>query len=397
MVISGIICEYNPFHLGHEAHIAATRERLGAEAAVICVMSGNFVQRGEPAIVSKHARAEMALCCGADLVLENPAPWALGSAERFALGGVGVLAALGLPVTLSFGSECGDIEALRRTADILCGEGVLNEAKLGLKAGISFAAAREAAVRALSPEAAELLRRPNNILAVEYLKAIRALGAENIEAVTVRRVLTEHDGAESGGLAPASRLREILREGGSIGEFVPEAAMEILRREISSGAAPGDPKAIETAALWRLRTMTEAEWAALPDATEGLWRRMAEAGKTAASLEEFYSEVKTKRYALSRLRRMTAAAMLGITAEMQAAQPPYIRVLGANEKGRSLLHEAKKQAEKPIITKPAAIKLLPPEAQKVFETEARATDLFALTTPASRQGAKEWQTSPVMK
>ena len=398
MKIAGIIAEYNPFHSGHALHIEKTREKCGEDTAVVCVMSGSFVQRGEPAILSKRARAEMALVSGADLVLENPTVWAVSSAERFAAGGVAVLQALNLPIVLSFGSECGDIEKLQKSADFLGSDAVREGVKLAMKAGISYAAAREKALAAVYREGAELLRGPNNILGVEYLKAISALGAEKIEPFTFQRIATEHDGAESGSLAPASRLRELIRVGGDVSPYIPEAAHAILSRELEAGLAPANINNIEAAILYRLRTMGEEEFAALPDASEGVWRRLMAAGRREASLDTVLSSVKSKRYALSRIRRMVAAAALGISAEDQRGLPPYIRVLGCNERGREVLRLARTAAKKPLITKPATAKLLDPEAREIFDIDVRATDLFrlALNDPENRLGGTEWTYGPVI-
>ena len=398
MKIAGIIAEYNPFHSGHALHIEKTREKCGEDTAVVCVMSGSFVQRGEPAILSKRARAEMALVSGADLVLENPTVWAVSSAERFAAGGVAVLQALNLPIVLSFGSECGDIEKLQKSADLLGSDAVREGVKLAMKAGISYAAAREKALSAVYREGAELLRGPNNILGVEYLKAISALGADKIEPFTFQRIATEHDGAESGSLAPASRLRELIRVGGDVSPYMPEAAHAILRCELEAGLAPANINNIEAAILYRLRTMSEEEFAALPDASEGVWRRLMAAGRREASVDAVLSSVKSKRYALSRIRRMVAAAALGISAEYQRGLPPYIRVLGCNERGREVLRLARTAAKLPIITKPATAKLLDPEAREIFDIDVRATDLFrlALNDPENRLGGTEWTYGPVI-
>lgn len=396
MKIAGIISEYNPFHSGHALHIAKTREFTG-DAPVVCVMSGAFVQRGEPAILRKHARAEMALRCGADLVLENPTPWATASAERFALGGVAVLDALGLPAYLSFASECGRIEPLRRAAEAEKAEGTLTDIKSALASGVSFASARDAVVSRLTGDS-ELLKKPNNLLGVEYLKAIAALGSD-IEPVTFLREGAEHDGGVGGGLASASHLRELMQRGGDVSAFVPEAAMPVLMRELEAGRAPICREALEYAVMYRLRTMTAGEYASLPDSGEGLWRRLMEAGRTEPTVEAVLAAVKTKRYALSRIRRMVTAALLGVTGEMQRALPPYIRVLGMTERGMEVLHEAKKTAKLPIITKPAAGKLLlTGEAKIIFETDERAADIAALASPDTemRRGREDMTTSAVV-
>lgn len=398
MLLSGIICEYNPFHSGHKAHIDMTRELLGGDAAIVCVMSGNFVQRGEPAILTKHARTEAALNCGADLVLENPVIWSTASAERFALAGVSILAALGLDMTISFGSECGDAETLKKAADALSSDRAQDIIKAGLEDGLSYAAARQRAADALLGGDADIIKKPNNILGVEYLKAIKALGAEHISPLTFKRISTEHDGEEKDGLAPASLLREMLNTGEDAAEYMPPESAAILNREIAAGRAPVTLKSAESAILYRLRTMAEEDYAALPDASEGFYLRLMRVARTASSYAEILENTKTKRYAMSRIRRMVLASLLGITAEMQNELPPYIRVLGANDRGRKILRQAKKSAALPIITKPAAARNLNENARRAFETEALATDIYnlMLPDPAQRLGGTEWTRGPVI-
>lgn len=397
MPYAGIICEYNPFHLGHGEHIRKTRELLGGGTGVICVMSGNFVQRGEPAIMEKHPRARAALFGGADLVLEIPAIWSTASAERFSEAGVHILASLGVPVTLSFGSECGDAEAIRRIAQgILSPEAQALTAQ-SLKDGVSYAAARQTAARELFGEEAELLKEPNNILGVEYLKAIIKHGYSHITPMTFKRIGTSHDGAAAEGLAPASLIRELLWGGGDVSEYMPKSALDIYNRQVRLGRAPVRMEKAEEAVLYRLRTMTDEEFSRLPDAAEGLDNRLALAGRTARSYAEVLENTKTKRYAMSRIRRMVLCAVLGITADMQRGLPPYIRVLGFNNRGREILHEVKKTASLPIITKPASARRLEAEARDVFELEARATDIYSLMCPKVSAGGGEWTANPVVE
>ena len=174
MKTAGIICEYNPFHAGHAWQIAEIRRTLGEDTAVVCAMSGNFVQRGDFAILRKHVRAEAAVRGGADLVLELPTPWATASAECFARGGVEVLSGTGVVDTLCFGSECAKIEKLLRLAQFLTSDDFANALRTELDKGISFAAARELAAEKMQGDDAEILRGPNDILGVEYCKALQA-------------------------------------------------------------------------------------------------------------------------------------------------------------------------------------------------------------------------------
>ena len=268
----GIIAEFNPFHRGHAALIQAALENGATHVAV--VMSGDFVQRGAPALLSKWSRAEMALRCGADAVFELPLPWAMAGAERFALGGVFLLAQLGCR-RICFGSECGDVRALQETAALLLSPAFSAQLKLELSRGTGFAAAREAAVRALAgPQAAALLQTPNNTLGIEYLKAAQLLGVE-LEPFTITRFGAEHhDSAPRGGFASATALREWIQKGEGWESFVPPEAAEILKREIALGACPTDPARMERALLFRLRSITLAEFASLPDISEGLENRL---------------------------------------------------------------------------------------------------------------------------
>lgn len=394
MQITGIICEYNPFHLGHLRQMEAARADAGEDTALVCVMGGNFVQRGEPAALSKHARAEMAVRCGADLVVELPLPWAMASAERFAAGGVALLRTLGAE-KIAFGCECPDVQRLQGLAEALLQEETKELVRKELLTGVSYAAAREQALRDLLGEDAGLLREPNNILAVEYLKAMAAQGA-NMRAIAVPRFGAKHDGAAAEGIASASHIRQMLVSGEDPAKYMPEAAVEILRRELAAGRGPVTLASAEGAILYRLRTMTDAEFESLPDGGEGLWRRLMECARREPTLEAVLSAAKTKRYALSRLRRMVLAAYLGVRLDMQKGEPPYIRVLAVRERGREVLRQVKAHTNRPILTKPAAAKELDAPAREVFELEARAGDLYALLypNPAERSGGAEWRATP---
>ena len=384
MMTAGIVAEYNPFHRGHAWHIARIRETLGADTAIVCVMSGHWVQRGECALTDKWRRAGLALAGGADLVLELPTPWAMASAEAFARGAVSLLEATGVVDVLSFGSESGQTAALARLARCL-NSGAYQE-RLGeaLKRGISFAAARQAAAeQILGKEAASPLSRPNDNLAVEYLRALPA----GIGALAVRRIGAEHDGPAADGYASASAIRGMIRRG--------ESAEEYLTAPWTGAAAQMDR--IERAVLARLRTMTTEDFAALPDGApaEGLPQRLYRAARQAGSLDAFYTLAKTKRYPHARLRRLALRAFLGIDAAACAGLPPYLRVLGFTPRGQVLLREMKGKAGLPVITKPARARQLPAAARACFEREERYTDLFGLCLPHALPCGLEWTCGPV--
>lgn len=377
MTAAGIVAEYNPFHAGHAHHIAETRRLLGPDTAVVCVMSGNWVQRGDCAVFDKWTRARAALDRGADLVLELPTVWALSSAEGFARGAVSVLAAAGVVTHLSFGSECGDVEELRRVA--ACLDSPACAAALGrqLDSGQPFAVCRQrAAAEVLGEDLAGLLAFPNNNLGVEYIRAVNALKSE-IRSVTVPRRGAGHDGGDHPDFPSASFLREGLR--------------------CQGGADVAELRHCERAILARLRTMSAADWVQLPDsgAAEGLPRRLERAGRECASLEEFYDRAKTRRYAHARLRRLALWAFLGLTAADIPNAPPYLRVLGLNGRGRELLREMKARATVPVLIKPAHISALGEDARRLFALEARCTDLYGLCFPQPASCGREWTVSPV--
>ncbi|MEL4106221.1 nucleotidyltransferase family protein [Oscillospiraceae bacterium WX1] len=392
MKIAGIISEYNPIHNGHVHHIAETRRLLGADTAIVCAMSGNFVQRGELAVFSKHARAEAAVLCGADLVVELPLPSVLSSAALFALGGVALLNALGVITHLSFGSEAGDVAPLAEVAEGLLRPEMDGLIQKELMLGVSYAVARQRAAYRLFGEKACLLETPNNILGIEYIKALKTLGASMLP-VTVRRLGAAHD---SPGNESASALRAQMRAGKEIWPFIPEEAGRLYRAEIAARRGPVFMAGIETALLARLRMLKPDDFAALPDASEGLERRLMRAALTAPTLEALYGMTKTKRYALSRLRRMVMCAALGLTASESRAMPCFARVLALNKTGMAVLHHIKETSSLPVITKPASAKGLNGPALSLFRKEAAATDFYVLACPGAenRSGGQEWMRSP---
>ena len=401
MQIAGIIIEYNPMHSGHMHLLKETRARLGADGAVICVMSGNFIQRGDFALLGKLSRAEAAVRSGADLVLELPLPWAVSSAERFADGGVQALMATGLVTHLAFGSECGDAAALQRVASALVSEAFSHHLKRELPLGNSFAAARQRAAAALlSPEDVSLLSAPNNILGVEYCKSL-LLHHSAMQPLTVPRRGAAHDDETAGGEHPsASAVRACLRNGerDAAMALMTPAMAEIYRREEDAGRAPVFGDTCERAVLARLRSMTEAEFFALDEGREGLCNRLYAASQKAASLEELLAAAKTKRYAYARLRRMVLWAYLGLTPADFPQNLPYLRVLAANGTGCGLLAKMRKCAALPVLTKPADVRRLDTAARRLFAQEARATDLYTLAYPnlAAAAGGIEWKEGPVI-
>lgn len=380
MAVAGIIAEYNPFHRGHAWQIEALRERLGSDTAVVAVMSGNYVQRGDFAICSKHARAEMAILGGVDLVLELPTPWASATAERFAQGAVAILKATGIATHLAFGCESGDLSMLSDAAAALNRSEYPELVRSFLARGMTFAAARQEAVRELAGEAAKVLSRPNNALAVEYLCAL-AEQDSGIVPLALPRIGADHDSAELGSYPSASAIRNVLISGGDWKPLVSKDTAAIMEREMEQGRAPATMRAAERAILAKLRSMEEDEFKPFDGGGEGLFHRFYSAVRTGRDVESVLETAKTKRYPLARLRRMLLHSYLGVAQAAQGEKPPYIRVLGAGERGRMLLRQMSETAQLPVITRPADARKLERSACALFERESACTDLYTLAMP----------------
>jgi predicted nucleotidyltransferase len=398
MAVAGIIGEYNPFHNGHCYQISATRAALGRDTRIVCVLSGTFVQRGDVAVFDKFARAEMAICGGADLVLELPVPWSLASAESFARGAVGILGQIGVVTHLSFGSEAGELSGLEQIAHHLSQVAFEQRLRAREELGISYAAAREKLLAAELGELSELVRRPNNILAIEYLKAIRNQSLDLIP-LTIPRQGAEHDGTEgTAEYKSASQLRMMLKEGSSLQNSVPVATGKIIEREKALGRGPLAMEMLEQGLLARLRMLPPEIFEKLPGATEGLGNRLYKAIHSSASYEEILMKTKSKRYALSRIRRLVLCGALGIEKEADTATPPYARVLAFNRDGQLLLRAMKEKSTIPILTKPAAVREWGENCLRVFHKESDAVDFWALgcRQMEDRRCGKDWTRGPVI-
>ena len=331
MIVTGIICEYNPLHNGHKKQIDFLHSR---GHAVVCLMSGNFVQRGHPAIFDKMTRAKAALACGADLVIELPVHYALSSAEGFAAGGVEILSKL--CSHLCFGAETADSGLLMDTANALLSPAFSEKLRLQLDKGLSFPSARAAALEDMG-FAAQVLSTPNNILAVEYCKAILSQHSP-LSPLVIHREGSYHDTIPNADNPSATALRRCLEQGEPWDAYVPGEVSEIL-----SSAAIHTLQQGESAILYRLRTMTDDEFEALPYGSEGLWRKLMHASRSCNDLESIITYTKSKRYTRTRIDRMILCALLQLTEEQRTQKAPYARVLGFNDRGRSLLNSVKEE------------------------------------------------------
>ena len=332
MKIVGIICEYNPFHLGHAKQIRLIREYFGEDCAIVCLMSGNFVQRGEPAVFHKSLRARAAVDCGADLVLEMPVQYALSSAEGFAAGGVSILGSF--CDYLCFGCETGEASVLMATAKALLSPEIQPIIREKLLCGISYPAARAEALEALGLDAA-LLRRPNDILAVEYCKAILSQGSK-MRPLPIRRRGDYHDNTPDPENPSATALRRLIAAGEDFRAYVPREAADIF-----AGAPVYTLSTGSRAVMARLRTMTEAEFEALPYGSEGLWRKFMHGCRRESTPEAIAASAKSKRYTATRLQRMLMCAYLGIDRNTLESPAPYARVLAFSSAGQQVLRMAR--------------------------------------------------------
>ncbi len=334
-MIYSIICEFNPFHSGHKHLIDSIKSN---DDGVICVMSGNFVQRGEFAVYDKFTRAKASLENGADLVIELPCAYSLKSANGFAKAGAGLIEALKVADRIAFGAECDDINQLTAVADKI--KNNEQSIRLEMKKGLSYPAARRRVIDS------SILDTPNNILALEYIMAA------NLPCVAVKRIGDGHDSNDS--LYSASAIRKTLSD-----------------NEICS------MKNCESAVLSKLRTMNADDFSKIEDVGEGLENRIVDAVRSSVCLNEIYDKIKTKRYTHSRIRRIILNAYLGIENKYSQAVP-YIRILGFNDKGRDILSEIKKRSQLPVISRYGDTQELDAYGRELFELECRCTDLYNL-------------------
>jgi predicted nucleotidyltransferase len=367
--VAGIVAEYNPFHNGHLLHLEKTRELTGAQACV-AVMSGDFVQRGEPAVFDKWKRAEAAVRSGVDLVIELPFLYACNSAEFFAKGAIRILSSMGLVTHLSFGSEAGELAPLVETASILADEpdSFREGLRAALKSGLSYPAARSAAREGIAgKKASELLSGPNNILAVEYIKQIMRLGA-NIAPVTFGRIGAGYfgvgtapgssavaarangiAGSQAGpGIAGAGALREIMHRGGvqAAAGYVPDEC-RMIYEAVQEG--PMDMDSLFTMIAYAARMRSAGELSMILSASEGLENRLKKALDNSNGIEGLISRSKSKRYTETRIKRFLLHVLFGVAASefeaLDAEGPNYLRVLAMNSVGRRLLRDIAKRAE----------------------------------------------------
>lgn len=389
MKILGLITEYNPFHNGHKYHLLESIKDTGASHTII-IMSGNFLQRGEPALTNKWIRAEMAIREGADLVIELPFVYSCNSAEFFAYGGISLLNHLNIVDYISFGSEEGNLEKFKTISKILLEEPHLYKKYLKeyLSKGLSYPQARQMALSNLKEEnLGSILNHPNNILGIEYMKSLVKLDSP-IKPHTIERIKAHYKSTDmKDEICSATAIRNYLFQKDidpyKLKKVIPEESFKILLKSIAKGLCPVSYSNFEQMIFYHLRKISKDSLKNTMDVNEGLENRIKEAATKAKNIEELLELVKTKRYTYTRLQRILLHSLLGLTKNdifefNQWGGPQYARILGFSKNGASLLRKFKKTSQIPILTNINKEKLENPMAKKMIEFDILATDLYSL-------------------
>lgn len=399
MKICGIVAEYNPFHTGHLYQMEQIRAQLGEDCAIVCVMSGNYVQRGDFASFPKHIRAKAALRCGADLILELPLSWSLAPAERFAEGAVEVLHQTGVVEYLSFGSEETNLKNLLEIAEASDSSMTDRLQFEWMQYGFSAPMAKQKAMDQILGEKSEILTRPNAMLAVSYLRGMKKIGA-SFQILPVLRKGAGHDTEiPDENFASASFLRTCIKKGAweKAAPFLPFHTLDLFRQAEQDGLGPVflEEGAGERAILSRLRSLEKEGFQALPEAGGGLSQRIWNAVQRTNSVSDLLQQCKTKRYTYAHLRRLILRASLGIWKNDLTEHIPYLRVLGFSKQGQAVLALMRKQSQCPVVIKFADGIKLGGEVEHHLMLEAKGTDFYGLCTPKVLKPGLEWEISPV--
>ena len=375
----GIIAEYNPFHNGHQYHIEKAKELTGADTAIV-IMSGNFTQRGTPAIMPKHLRTQAALLSGASLVIELPVCFSTGSAEIFAYGAVSILEKLGCVDTLCFGSECGDITLLQKLSHILSEEPDYYKERLNfyLRQGNSFPTAREHALHDYEPtsEIGSILSQPNNILGIEYLKALHRLES-TIKPYTIKRISSHyHDKELQEQYSSASAIREVLSKDTLhlLEEQMPSNVLAFLKEQ-QNQRYPITANDFSVLLKHQLLKETCVSLCDYADVSEELANRIHNHLNEYIDFEQFCACLKTKEITYARISRALLHILLGIRTS-DCTKPEYARILGFRKADTAVLSEIKKHATIPLISKLGTAEELSSTAKHMLETDIYASNLY---------------------
>lgn len=389
MKTAGVVCEYNPMHNGHVYHLEKTRQQGATH--IVCALSADFVQRGECAYLDKFTRADIAVHCGADLVVEIPVVWSLSAAQSYALGAVSILDSLGCDF-LSFGAETDDKKLLSDCAGISDDERANELIRTFSAEGNSYpASVAKAASLLYGEKAAEVFSSSNSTLSLEYIRTLKKIGS-NMDFLPVKRIGASHDSLEADGITASASLLRSFEDLSLLKAYMPEYAYEKLLQKAGEGKAPCTLKNGEKVILSFLRRLSLDGIKQLSGNNSGLSERIFDAVKTSCTLDELLFNVKTKAFTLARIRRTVMMLFLAIPNEMTKEIPPYIRVLAANEKGLEILRNASEKI--PVVTRHSDIVKLDEKAKEIYEISQRAADQYAFFSEKTGACLSE-QTSPV--
>ncbi len=389
MSVIGIVCEFNPFHNGHKYLIDSVKTE---NDIVVAIMSGNFVQRGEPAIFSKETRVKAALLSGIDIVLELPFIYASSSAEYFAFNAVKILSDFGCD-KLAFGTESADIKSLNKAVDVLIRDDFNDEVKKHYNDGVSFPAARQMAFDKYNIDCD--ISTPNNILAIEYIKAIRKLGAK-IEPITInRKGAGYNDTTAIDEFASATHIRQLIYNNESFEKYIPDYLLDLYNDSIKDGKYVSKEK-FDLAAFSILRSKLDYDLTDIANLGEGLDNRVKSAVKNNTQLSKLYDEIKTKRYTHTRIKRAVLSTILDVKSSDLEIVPTYCRVLGFNTKASKTMGALAKNSKLPFVAVYSDIVNLSSEnANRVFELENKSTDFYNLILQNSESCSTEMKFAPI--
>ena len=404
-----IISEYNPFHLGHAHHLSMIRERFGSQTAIIAIMSGSYVQRGDMAVMDSYLRARVAVDCGVNLVLKLPFPFSCSSAEFFATAGVRLAHALGIVDVLSFGSECDSVDTLTRVADRLESDvyqnALIKDVRSRRAREMGHAARVETLYRMLfGDDGAETLHAPNALLAIEYIKALQRLKTTIVPHTVKRAGSGYHETDVTASCLPsATAIRQYWKnEYGSPcfreDAFVPKNASLIYSKARATGEMPVDINRLSNVFLAFLRNTFPFDAAKeIADDDGGILHHIKKNAMDAIDIDELIRVSGTKKYTDARMRRLLLYAFFGVTSSDIRADPLYTQVLGFDERGRSLLRAIRKKGTVELLTKPADYTKLSCGACRQAELDLRADSLFVMAKPVAERGGAPYRRTPYQK
>lgn len=401
MNILGIVAEYNPFHLGHLYHLQQAKKKINP-FATICILGSNFLQRGEPSLIDKWARTEIALKSGIDLVLELPVAFSSRSALHYATGSIESLHSTGILTHLAFGAETGNLHLLQKIAKFLNNEDEIFKIHLDkyLTAGNSYPKARSLALKevlTLNEEEILLLDNPNNILGLAYLRILDKLNS-SIKPVIIKRKGTYHSTNPLEGFASATSIRKLIKEKNSAWkQYVPDFSRDIIESEFSKGKGPVFLEDFEQSIFSTIRRSNPSELRRIIEVNEGLENRIFQYAEETGSILNLTEKLKTKRYTYTKIQRLLTHIYLNYEKSLDFTEPLYLRVLGFTPKGQEILKMMKKSAKLPIITKfTKGYDELNKKGKEMLDLEIRASDLYSLafSNPSMRKGRQDYYTSP---